>query len=264
MAASWPCATAQMMFFGPKAASPPKNTFGIVDCSVVVSSCGRPHSSKSRPMSRSIQGKWFSWPTAIRTSSHSTKHVRLAGGQELAATAGVALRLDLLETHALQRAVFVHEGERHHEIEDGNALVDGILLFPGLAFISSKPERTITFTVSPPRRRELRQQSIAVLPPPSTITRRPDLFDVPEGHRRQPVDADMDVRSRLTPAGQVEGRARAARRSRRTPRRNLGEHALQRIDALAADELHAEVEDVAALLVDHRFGQAESAAPACA
>ncbi len=43
----------------------------------------------------------------------------------------------------------------------------------GDAFISSKPERTITLTSSPPRRREVRQQSMAVLPPPSTITRRP-------------------------------------------------------------------------------------------
>ena len=34
MAASWPCATAQMMFLGPKAASPPKKTFGLVDCMV--------------------------------------------------------------------------------------------------------------------------------------------------------------------------------------------------------------------------------------
>ena len=30
-AASWPCATAQMMFLGPNAASPPKNTRGLVD-----------------------------------------------------------------------------------------------------------------------------------------------------------------------------------------------------------------------------------------
>ncbi len=43
----------------------------------------------------------------------------------------------------------------------------------GEAFISSNPERTITFTSSPPRRRAVRQQSIAVLPPPSTITRLP-------------------------------------------------------------------------------------------
>ncbi len=29
IAASWPCATAQMMFFGPNAASPPKKTLGM-------------------------------------------------------------------------------------------------------------------------------------------------------------------------------------------------------------------------------------------
>ena len=49
----------------------------------------------------------------------------------------------------------------------------------GLAFISSKPERTMTFTSSPPSRREERQQSMAVLPPPSTITRRPTLVTCP-------------------------------------------------------------------------------------
>ena len=43
----------------------------------------------------------------------------------------------------------------------------------GDAFISSNGERTITLTSLPPRRFELRQQSIAVLPPPSTMTRRP-------------------------------------------------------------------------------------------
>ena len=70
-AASWPCATAQMMFFGPNAESPPNRTFGSVDCSVAASSTGSPHSSNSMPQSRSIQGKAFSWPTAISTSSHS-------------------------------------------------------------------------------------------------------------------------------------------------------------------------------------------------
>ena len=43
----------------------------------------------------------------------------------------------------------------------------------GDAFISSKPERTMTLTSSPPSRREVRQQSMAVLPPPRTITRLP-------------------------------------------------------------------------------------------
>ena len=68
-AASWPCATAQMMFFGPKAASPPKNTFGLVEAMVVVSTLGMSHLSNSMPASRSIQGNAFSWPTATSTSS---------------------------------------------------------------------------------------------------------------------------------------------------------------------------------------------------
>jgi hypothetical protein len=41
----------------------------------------------------------------------------------------------------------------------------------GEAFMSSKVERTTTFTLAAPRRRAERQQSIAVLPPPSTMTR---------------------------------------------------------------------------------------------
>ena len=53
----------------------------------------------------------------------------------------------------------------------------------GDAFISSKPERTITLTSSPPRRREVRQQSMAVLPPPSTITRLPILSTWPKETR---------------------------------------------------------------------------------
>jgi hypothetical protein len=60
-----------MMFFGPNAASPPKNTFGTLDWKVSLFSLGKPHWSNSMPLSRSIQGKAFSWPTATSTSSHS-------------------------------------------------------------------------------------------------------------------------------------------------------------------------------------------------
>ena len=64
-------AEAQMMFSGPNAESPPKNTLGWVDCKVSSSSTGQSHLSNSRPMSRSIHGQWFSWPIAISTWSHS-------------------------------------------------------------------------------------------------------------------------------------------------------------------------------------------------
>ena len=71
IAASWPCATAVMMFLGPKAESPPKNTFGRLDWNVTGSTAGRPSRPNVRPTSLSIQGNAFSWPTAISTSSHS-------------------------------------------------------------------------------------------------------------------------------------------------------------------------------------------------
>ena len=71
MAASWPCATAQMMFLGPNAASPPKNTLGSVEAMVTLSTTGMPERSNSMPRSRSIQGNAFSCPTATSTSSHS-------------------------------------------------------------------------------------------------------------------------------------------------------------------------------------------------
>src|SRR4026208_429824 len=85
--------------------------------------------------------------------------------------------------------------------------------FPhGLAFISSKPERTITFTSSPPGRRH--RAAAATAGGAAPRSRRPlaararvaaadpdhapaDLRHVPEGDRREPVDADVDVRRRF-------------------------------------------------------------------
>src|SRR5216110_967885 len=112
-AASWPCATAQMMFFGPNAASPPKNTFGLVDAKVFGSTFGMFHLSNSMPQSRSIQGNAFSWPTATSTSSHS---MVWSGSPE-----GTRLRrplasngLHFLEGDAGELTVVMGEGDRHH------------------------------------------------------------------------------------------------------------------------------------------------------
>ena len=175
IAASWPCATAQMMFFGPNAASPPKNTFGLVEAMVVGSTFGMSHLSNSMPQSRSIQGKEFSWPTATSTSSHGKMLIRLAGRHQIAAALGVAHRLDLLEHDAGELAVVVGEFLRHQEIEDRNVLVHGVFLFPGGRLHLLEAGAHDTLTSSPPSRREERQQSIAVLPPPSTMTRLPIL-----------------------------------------------------------------------------------------
>ena len=129
----------------------------------------------------------------------------------------------------------------------------------GDAFISSKPERTITFTSSPPRRREVRQQSIAVLPPPSTMTRLPILSMCP----KETLDSQSMPIWMLAAASSRPGDVEVAA-ARRAGADEDGvvafrEHRLEAVDALAEARLDAaHAEDVADLLVDHRFGQAEA------
>ena len=84
-----------------------------------------------------------------------------------------------------------------------------------------------------------------------------DLVDVAERHRGQPVDADMDVGRGLVAAGdrQVAPARRAAADEDRVV--VVVQQRLQAVDALAEPHLHAEVGDVADLLVDDLLGQAE-------
>src|SRR4030081_1881079 len=97
----------------------------------------------------------------------------------------------------------------------------------GLAFISSKPERTITLTSSPPRRRAVRQQSIAVLPPPSTMTRLPILSVWPNDTGGQPVDADVNVGGCFLAAGNFELAAARGARADKDGVEILGEQSLE-------------------------------------
>src|SRR5262245_61546926 len=131
MAASWPCATAQMIFLGPKAESPPKNTRGTVDCMVSGSTVGMPARSNSRPISRSIQGKAFSCPIATSTSSHAM----WTSGSAV----GTRLRRPSAPTRAAifsnsRPAGLVGESLGCQEIVDGDAFMRGILLLPGRGF----------------------------------------------------------------------------------------------------------------------------------
>ena len=127
----------------------------------------------------------------------------------------------------------------------------------GEAFISSKPERTTTLTSSPPSRRAVRQQSIAVLPPPSTITRLPIFSMWPNETLESQSMPIWMLAGCFLAAGNVE--FAAARRAGADEDRVviLGEQLLHALDAMTALELDAEVEDVVGLLVDHGIGQAE-------
>ena len=195
-----------MMFFGPNAASPPKNTFGtrrlqrdLVEhrhapfverrCRSRARSRGRRSPGRPRPARRRIRRAASGSPVGTRLRRPLSSYTAFTFSKR----------------HAGQLAVVVHERLGHEEVEDRDALVHARLPSPRARPSSPRSrERTITFTSSPPRRCDVRQQSIAVLPPPSTITRLPIFVDVAEGHRRQPVDADVDVRRRFLAAGDIE------------------------------------------------------------
>ena len=182
-------------------------------------------------------------------------HIRLAGRHQIAAALRVVLRLHLLEHDAGELAVVVREFLRHQEIEDRDAFALRVLLLPGLAFISSKPERTTTFTSSPPRRREVRQQSIAVLPPPSTITRLPIFVDVAERNADSQSMPIWMLALGFLAARNVQ--LAAARRAAADEDRVIifRQQRLQAVDALAQPQLRLQIENVIALLVQHASGR---------
>ena len=87
-----------------------------------------------------------------------------------------------------------------------------------------------------------------------------DAVDVPEGHARQPVDADVDVLRRFLAARNIEiasTRRAAADEDRVVLAAVPGEQRLETVDTRAATKFDADVEHVTDFLVDDRFRQAE-------
>src|SRR5690606_29672485 len=85
-----------------------------------------------------------------------------------------------------------------------------------------------------------------------------DLRGMAEGHRGEPVDADVDVGGRFPAARDVEiasARRAAADEHGIVP---VGQQPFHAVDARAAPELDPEVEDVTDLLVDHLEREAEA------
>src|SRR5271167_845278 len=112
----------------------------------------------------------------------------------------------------------------------------------------------MTLTSSPPRRREVRQQSMAVLPPPSTITRRPIFSTWPkETLESQSMPMWMFARASWRP-GMSSSRPRADEDRVIA----FGQQRLQAVHPLALAQGHAEPGDVVHLLVDHRLRQTKA------
>src|SRR5438034_9415710 len=83
---------------------------------------------------------------------------------------------------------------------------------------------------------------------------------MPERHRGQPVDADVDVLRAVLAPGEVE--VAAARRARADEQGivTLGHQLLQPIDIYPAFEFDSDIQDITHLLVNHFEPQAEARA----
>ena len=223
----------------------------------MASTLGMFHLSNSTPQSRSIQGKAFSWPTATNTSSQLIVSSASPDGTRLRRPLASYSAFTFWKVTPVSLPLSWTKATGTMKLRIGMSSWRASSFSQGEAFISSKPERTITLTSSPPSRRAVRQQSIAVLPPPSTMTRLPILLtcsNETEASHSMPM---WILRGGFLAAGNFE--LAAARRAGADKHRVevLGEQLLQAVDAVAAFELDAEIEDVVGFLVDHRIRQPE-------
>src|SRR5580700_6493096 len=183
--------------------------------------------------------------------------IRLAGRYQIAAAFGVAHRLDLFEDDTGQLAVVVGEFLGHQEIEDRDILVHGVLLFPGgrLHLLEAGAHDHLDVLAAEPARGAAAiHGGIAAAEHDDALA---DRGDVTERDAGQPVDADMYVLDRFLAAGNVEVAAARRAAADEDGVKIIRQQRLQAVDALTADELDADIEDVIALLVDDAFRQTE-------
>ncbi len=124
--------------------------------------------------------------------------------------------------------------------------------------MSAKGLRTITFTSSPPMRREVRQQSIAVLPPPSTMTRLPIVLMCSKAtldSQSSPMWILASVS--LRPGSLARSRPRGAPLPTNTASKPLCQQAFQAVDVGVEMGVDAHAEHIPDLFIQHRFRQAE-------
>src|SRR5262249_21282922 len=184
--------------------------------------------------------------------------VGLSGRGQAAAALRVVLGLDLLEDNAGQTAVLVGELLRHQIIENGDVLVHGILFFPGrcLHLLEARAHDNLHIRPAQPARGAAAIHSgVAASKHNHPLA---DLADVPEGNRGKPIDADMNIGGGLFAPENVKIAPawRTAADENGVP--VFREQCLETVDALAAAEFNAEIENVATLLVDNRLRETKT------
>src|SRR5207247_8514889 len=155
-------------------------------------------------------------------------------------------------------AVVVLEALGDEIVEDGNAFVLRVLFLPrrGLHLLEARAHDDLHVLAAEPFRGPAAvHRGIAAAQDDHAPA---DLLGVPDRDGGQPVDTDVDVLRRFLAPGNVE--VAPARRARADEDGIvvLGEQLLHAADLGAALELHAQIEDIAHLLVDHFHRQPEA------
>ena len=147
---------------------------------------------------------------------------------------------------------------RHQPVEDRDALVHRVLLFPGrglhLLEAAAYDDRDL-LAAETARRAAAIHRGVAAAEHDDAAA---DLVDMAERDAGEPVDADMDVGRRFLAAGNVEiaPARRAAADEHGVP--TLGEQFLQARNKFSETGLDPHVEDQIDLLVGNRFRQPEA------
>ena len=115
----------------------------------------------------------------------------------------VHLVLEPLELHALELAALDHEALRGVVDDDLDLLLLGVLQLPGRGLEEAARAARHDLDVLAPRRREVRQQSMAVLPTPMISTRSPILSMCPKATDSS-QSMPMWIRSASVAAGEAQ------------------------------------------------------------
>src|SRR5439155_15889676 len=182
---------------------------------------------------------------------------RLARRHELPTTILVLLRRDFLEREAGQLTVVVRERLGNKIVVDRDALVHRILFFPRRCFhlVEARTDDDVDLLAAQtPRAAAAIHRGISPAHHDDALA---DRRDVAERHRRQPIDADMNVLARLVASGNRDIAPAWRTAADEHGVELLFEQRTHRVDAGAAAKFDALIQDVAHFLVDHAVRQAE-------
>ena len=180
-------------------------------------------------------------------------------GNQAAHAVGIVFGAHDFEGHAGEPAVFVHEGLGNMQVDDRNAFLHGVFLFPlrGLHFLKSAAHDHLDVLAAHAARRAAAVHGrVAAAQHDDALA---DVVNVAKVDRGQPFDADVDVRARLLAPGQVQilsVRGAAAHEDGVVADGQQGPHGADALPALEGDAL--QIEHIAGFFVQHVVGQAKA------